>query len=122
MRIIIKGRQFKVDNNLQVYIEEKILKYQKFVIEPAVCEVVLADMGGKKGGKDKEVRLTLTLPQEKKPLYFCARTADFIGSIDLVQEKLEKFLLKYKETKKIGSQFPTKYYQAKKEEERAGEI
>ena len=122
MKLIIKGRQFKVDDNLRTYIEEKVLKYQAFISEPAVCEVVLADMGGKKGGQDKEVRLTLTLPKEKKPLYFCQRTADFIGSIDLVQEKLEKFLLKYKETKKIGTQFPTKYYQAKKEEERAGEI
>lgn len=114
MKIIIKGhKQLNLNPNLRSYIEEKIRKYEPLVKEPAVCEVVLLDIRGPKGGVDKVVKITLTLPEMKKPLFVSERTSDFFGSIDLAQERLEQQILKYKERVKIGSRFPTKYWLAK---------
>ena len=49
-------------------------------------------------------------------------TNDFKGSIDLVEERLEKALLKYKEQVKIGTRYPKKYHEAELEEEAEGEL
>ena len=113
MKIIIKGKRgFKVDPNLRSYAIEKIRKYEEFVREPAVCEVVFSDAGGPKGGQDKVVTITMTLPGEKNPIHVKQGTEDFIGSIDLVQERLEKILMKYKDHR-LGSRFPKKYWVSK---------
>jgi len=111
MKIIIKGsKQLTVDPNLRAYIEEKIRKYEPLVKEPAVAEVVLRDTRGPKGGVDKVVRISLTLPGMKNPIFVSERTSDFYGSIDLAQESLEQQIMKYKEQVKIGSRFPAKYW------------
>lgn len=114
MQIIIKGhKQLKISDNLKLYIEEKIRKYEPMIKEPATCEVVLIDAGGPKGGVDKVIKITMTLPGMRNPIFVCERTSDFIGSIDLAQEKLEHQILKYKERVKIGSRFPAKYWLSK---------
>lgn len=118
MKIIIKGNKVKISPDLKSYIEEKILKYEPLVKEPATCEVVLSDEGGPKGGIDKVVKVILTLPDVKNPIFVCERTSDFFGSIDLVQERLEHQILKYKEQVKIGSRFPVKYWLSKLYERR----
>ena len=122
MKIIISGKQFKADENLRNYINERFLKLAKFVKEPATLEVVLSDEMGAKSGVDKLVTVTMTLPGLKNSIHIEEVTSDFKGSIDLVQERLEKHLLKYKEQVKIGTRFPKKYYEAKLEEEAEGEI
>jgi len=121
MRIIISGKQFKVDENLRNYINERFLKFAKFVKEPTILEIVLSNFMGTKGN-DQAVCVTVTLPGLKKPINVEEVTADFKGSIDLVEERLEKALLKYKEKVKIGTRYPKKYYEAKLEEEAEGEI
>lgn len=111
MQITIKGhKQLKIDPSLRSYIEERIRKYEPFLQEPARCEVILEDIRGPKGGADKVVKITLALPGLKKPIFVCERTADFFGSIDLAQERLEEQILKYKEKIKIGSRYPKKYW------------
>ncbi|MBM2820336.1 MAG: hypothetical protein HW405_96 [Candidatus Berkelbacteria bacterium] len=122
MKIIISGKQFKVDENLRNYINERFLKFSKFVKEPAKIEVVLSDEMGTKGGVDKCVKVTITLPELKTPIHIEEITSDFMGSINLIEERLEKHLLKYKEQIKVGDRYPKKYYEAKLEEEAEGEI
>lgn len=122
MKIIISGKQFKVDDNLKGYINERFLKFTKFVKEPATLEVVLSDTMGPKGGIDQAVCVTMTLPEMKNRIHIEQVTSDFKGSIDLIEERLEKQLLKYKEQIKIGDRFPTKYHEAELEEEAEGEI
>ena len=121
MRIIISGKQFKVDENLRNYINERFLKFTKFVKEPATLEIVLSNFMGPKGN-DQAVCVTATLPGLKNPIHIEEVTSDFKGSIDLIEERLEKALLKYKEQVKIGTRYPKKYYEAKLEEEAEGEI
>ena len=121
MRIIISGKQFKVDQNLKNYINERFLKFARFVKEPATLEIVLSNFMGPKGN-DQAVCVTATLPGLKNPIHIEEVTADFKGSIDVIEERLEKVLFKYKDQIKTGSRFPKKYYEAKLEEEEAGEI
>jgi len=114
MKIIIKGhKQLCIDDNLRSYIEEKIRKYEPQLKEPANCEVILEDIRGPKGGIDKVVKITLSLPGLKNPIFVCERTSDFIGSVDLAQERLEQQITKYKEQVKIGDRFPAKYWLSK---------
>lgn len=121
MRIIISGKQFKVDDNLRNYINERFLKFARLVKEPATLEIVLSNFMGPKGN-DQAVYVTMTLPGLKNPIHLEEVTNDFKGSIDLVQERLEKHLLKYKEKIKIGTRYPKKYHEAELEEEAEGEI
>lgn len=114
MKIIIKGRRnLKIDLKLRTYIEEKIRKYEKQVKEPSICEVTLEDVWGPKGGVDKVVTIQMVLPGRKNPIFVCERTSDFMGSVDLAQERLEQQISKYKEKVKIGSRFPAKYWFSK---------
>ncbi len=122
MKILISGKQFKVDDNLRGYINERFLKFTKFVKEPATLEMVLSDEMGPKGGIDKLVRVTITLPELKNSIHIEEITSDFKGSIDLIEERVEKHLLKYKEQVKIGSRYPRKYREAELEEEAEGEL
>ena len=121
MRIIIKGKQFKVDQNLRNYINERFLKFTRYVKEPATLEIVLSNFMGPKGN-DQSVHVTATLPGLKNPIHIEEVTSDFKGSIDVIQERLEQQLRKYKDKVKIGSRFPQKYLDAKIEEEKEGEI
>lgn len=122
MTINITGQNVVLNDDLKSYAEEKVLKFVDIILEPAVCEIVLSDEFGPKGGEDKLVRITLTLPGEKNSIHVEAQTDDFFGSIDLVQEKLAKELEKYKEKVKIGDRFPKKFENAKLEEEKNKEL
>lgn len=122
MRIIIKGKNLKLNEDLKSYAFEKVAKFAEIIEDPAVCEVVLSDELGPKGGVDKAVHITLTLPGEKNAVHIEKTTSDFFGSIDLAQEKLEREILKYKEKTKIGPRYPTKYHEAKVVEEANQEL
>jgi ribosomal subunit interface protein len=113
MKIIIKGKNFKISPNIQTYVEEKIRKYQEIIEEPSICEISLIDTGGPKGGKDKVVHISCSMPGLKKAIFVKERTSDMMGSIDLAQERFESQIIKYKERKKIGSRFPAKYWASK---------
>lgn len=102
MTINITGHNVDLNNDLKSYAQEKVLKFVDMITEPAVCDIVLSNEFGPKGGEDKLVRITLTLPEEKNALHVEAQTDDFFGSIDLAQEKLEREVIKYKEQIKIG--------------------
>jgi putative sigma-54 modulation protein len=121
MKIIIQGKQFKVNDNLRGYIEERLRKFEKMVSEPATIEVVLSDFMGPKGN-DQAVCVTATLPGLKQPIHIEQVTNDFKGSIDLIEERLETQISKYKEKIKIGARYPEKYHQAELEEKSSKEI
>lgn len=121
MKIIISGKQFKVDQNLKNYINERFLKFARYVKEPATLEVLLSDFMGPKGN-DQAVCVTMTLPEKKNPIHIEEVTSDFKGSIDVIEERLEKVLEKYKDQVKVGTRYPKKYHEAELEEEAEGEI
>jgi putative sigma-54 modulation protein len=122
MQINISGKQVKVDDNLRGYIEERLRKFEKMVLEPAIVDVVLSNLRGSKGGVDKAIHVTVTLPDIKNPIHLEETTDDYKGSIDLIEERLETQIMKYKEEVKIGTRYPKKYHDAKMQEESEGEL
>lgn len=102
MTINITGHNVDLNDDLKNYAEEKVLKFVDMVEEPAMCDIVLSNEFGPRGGEDKLVRITMTLPGEKNALHVEAQTDDFFGSIDLAEEKLAREVEKYKEKVKIG--------------------
>jgi ribosomal subunit interface protein len=102
LTINISAKNVELNEDLKSYVKEKVLKYEGQILEPAVCDILLSDEFGPRGGEDKLVRITMSLPNEKNTIHVEAQTSDFFGSIDLVEGKLAREIEKYKEIKKIG--------------------
>ncbi len=92
MPIIIKGRHIEVPEDLKSYIEDKISNIVENLEEPNVCDVILMDSNGNRGGIDKEVHITCTLPHIKNPVFVSEKSDDFYKTIDLVGDKLKRAL------------------------------
>lgn len=107
MKLLIKGRHFKLTSDLENYADEKFSKLEKLIKdEAAVIDVVLSDRGGSKGGNDKGVDVTAILPGEKNPFHITQNSPDFRASVDLAFERVEKHILRYKEKKLDTSRLP----------------
>jgi len=109
MKITITFRHTKSQADLEDYIEDKLLKYEKMVLEPTVVDVVLDDLMGSKGGNDKKVSITAQLPHVKGPLHLEQCTNDFTSAFDLVEDRFARHIERYHEKVVVGSRFPKKY-------------
>jgi putative sigma-54 modulation protein len=90
MRLSVKGRNLEVTDALRVYAEEKVQRLTKYLEHIVTANVVLAV---EKHRHIAEVTLRvrdLTIRAEES-------TEDLYSSIDLVAEKLERQILRYKE-------------------------
>jgi len=110
MRVIIKTKGGELEQKVRDYATEKFVKLSKLIEEPAVCEVMIYDINGPKGGEDKFVELVLTMANEKNPIHVETNSIDFLASINFAHDCLEKQLVKHKEKYKIGDRFPKKYF------------
>jgi ribosomal subunit interface protein len=100
MKLIIKGKQFKLPEDLKEFAELKIRKFEKRIPENSIVEMVFEDANGPKGGIDKIVHLDLILPDVKNPIYFSAKSEDFKKSVNLIEEKFKREIEEYKEKRK----------------------
>jgi ribosomal subunit interface protein len=100
MKLIIKGKQFKIPEDLYEFAKEKMTKFEKRLPENAILELELEDTWGSKEGNDKICQLNLIMPGEKKTIHFCERADGFREAINLIQEKLEREVEEYKEKRK----------------------
>ncbi|MDD2498940.1 MAG: ribosome-associated translation inhibitor RaiA [Desulfitobacteriaceae bacterium] len=89
MRIIIKGRNIEVTNALREYVEKRVGKLNKFIDDLDEAQVTLLVE------KDRH-RVEVTMPLNGFILRGEEETGDMYSSIDLVAEKLEKQIGKYK--------------------------
>jgi len=90
MRLSVKGRNLEVTDALRRYAEEKVQRLTKYLEQIVAAHVVLAI---EKHRQIAEVTLRvreLTIRAEES-------TDDLYSSIDLVAEKLERQILRYKE-------------------------
>ena len=90
MRLSVKGRNLEVTDALRRYAEEKVQRLTKYLEQIVTAHVVLAI---EKHRQIAEVTLRvrdLTIRAEES-------TDDLYSSIDLVAEKLERQILRYKE-------------------------
>ena len=89
MQVAVRGKNIEVTNALRDYVEKKVGKLEKFIDQPLNAQV---NMYVERGRHCVEVTAALNgllLRGEEA-------TGDMYASIDLVSEKLEKQLLKYK--------------------------
>jgi len=89
MRIILKGRNIEITNSLREYVEKRVGKLEKFIEVMNEAQVTLLVE------KDRH-RVEVTIPLNGYLLRGEEETADMYNSIDLVVEKLEKQIDKYK--------------------------
>jgi putative sigma-54 modulation protein len=90
MRLSVKGRNLEITEPLRRYAEEKVQRLSKYLEHIVAANVVLAV---EKHRQIAEVTLRvrdLTIRAEES-------TADLYSAIDLVTEKLERQILRYKE-------------------------
>ncbi|MBI3495434.1 HPF/RaiA family ribosome-associated protein [Candidatus Berkelbacteria bacterium] len=103
MNIIIKTRHAEVEESLKAYASKKMRKLRKFLREPAMVELTFEDVrGGLKGGRDKSVHITATVPKEGKPIHVEELSDDFAVSVDLAELHLRRILERYHEKSRRG--------------------
>ena len=89
MQLAVRGKNLEVTNALRDYVEKKVGKLERFIDQPVNAQVNLYVERGK-----HVVEVTASL--NGMLLRGEEATGDMYASIDLVSEKLEKQLLKYK--------------------------
>jgi putative sigma-54 modulation protein len=89
MQVAVRGKNMEVTNALREYVEKKVGKLEKFVDQPVNAQVNLYVERGRHIVEVTAALNGLLLRGEEA-------TGDMYASIDLVSEKLEKQLLKYK--------------------------
>jgi putative sigma-54 modulation protein len=89
MQVAVRGKNIEVTNALREYVEKKVGKLEKFVDQPMNAQVNLYVERGRHIVEVTAALNGLLLRGEEA-------TGDMYASIDLVSEKLEKQLLKYK--------------------------
>lgn len=103
MQIIIKGlKGFDVFEENKAYLEKRFQKFCKRVKEPTILEFSFDHTHGTRANIDKCIHLTVSIPGVKNPEHFEETSVHFTETIDKLEERFEKFLLKWKDKVKIG--------------------
>lgn len=89
MKVIVSGKNINVTNSLKEYAEKKVGKIAKYLEGEVDAQVTLSVE------KDRHI-VEVTMPINGMILRGETETHDMYSSIDLVVEKLEKQLEKYK--------------------------
>lgn len=89
MRLSVRGKNFEVSEALRQYAEKRLKKLERFLGEGVEVQVTMSV------SRDRHV-VEVTVPLDGYLLRGEEATGDMYGSIDLVLEKLEKQMEKYK--------------------------
>jgi ribosomal subunit interface protein len=102
MQIIHKARHTTISEELKDYAERKIgqkcAHYLDENDDSIRCEIEYDDQFGAKGGLDKRIDVTISLPHQHLPLHIEESDSRFEEAIDKVADRLDQPLAKYKET------------------------
>lgn len=102
MNIITKVRHTQVPAELKVYAEEKVGKKLTHYLgesdDSIICEIEFDNQFGPKGGLDKRVDLTVTLPHQHLPLHIEESDNSFEEAINKAVDRLDQPLERYKAT------------------------
>lgn len=115
MQIIIKGNKgFEIFPDNKEYIENKFRKFEKRVREPATLEFNFLHTHATRAGIDKRIHLTFTMAGMTRPEHIEELGERFKETIDLLQKRFDKFLLRRREKKIDNARRPKKYLVADK--------
>lgn len=94
MSIIIESKSIEVTEDLKTYIEDKISLILAKLKDPTICRVILQDINAHRGGVDKEIRISVSTPDVRTPVFVSDVTEDFYKTVDVVVGKLNRALHK----------------------------
>ncbi len=95
MKIIIKGNNIKVNDSLKEYIDEKIGRLTRYYDKLQSAEVELLKQDNRAAEESKRVEVTLSA---NGTIFRCEEASiSMYASIDIVSEKLERQLTRYKQ-------------------------
>lgn len=98
MQIIIKSiKGFDVFPENKTYAEEKFLKFEKLVKEPATLEIAFEHTHGTRANIDKKIIINFTMPGLKQAEHFETTSIHFTEAIDILAEKFESYITRTKE-------------------------
>ena len=89
MRFEVRGKNIEVTEALRDYVEKRLSKLEKFIEDARVAQVTLSVEG-------ESHKVEVTIPLNGVILRGEEETEDMYSSIDLVVDKLEKQIDKYK--------------------------
>ncbi len=95
MKVLVRGRNIEVTGALNDYVEKRVGKLGKF-LENAHEATVILTVEGVSRNEGASHRVEVTIPFNSMILRGEEATGDMYSSIDLVVEKLEKQIEKYK--------------------------
>lgn len=99
MKIIIKGNNIKLSDSLKDYIDEKIGRLTRYYDKLQSAEVELLKQDNKAAEQSQRVEVTLSA---NGTIFRCEEASiSMYASIDIVSEKLERQLKRYKQ-KQVG--------------------
>lgn len=102
MRIITKARHTEIPQELRDYAEKKVgdkcVPYLGNHEDAVVIDIEFDDQFGPKGGEDKRVDITISLPHQHQPLHIEESDTTFKEAVDKAVDRLDQPLAKYKET------------------------
>ncbi len=86
-----------ITEDIKDYCQKRFSKIEKMLPEGSFLEIEFIDDFGQRQGEDKRVEANLSLPNQKQAVYLYNATADWGTSIDIVKDRLEEEVIKYKE-------------------------
>lgn len=98
MKVVIRTvRHLELPDDIKAYAENKIRKFEERLPVSSLVELTFEDLMGPKDGLDKKVHLETDLYGSQEIIFHLKETtADFRSSIDLIQEKFEREIEKFK--------------------------
>ena len=89
MKVIVKARHMSLTPALREHAEEKLGNHMMRIFDSpaATVEIELSDLGKAKDGKDKECRITVTMPKANT-IVISEIENDMYKAIDLAQDRL----------------------------------
>ena len=94
MQISIKTKHLELTDEIESYVKEKIGHLEKY--DKQIMETVVRLFSGKEHTSDTKFRAEVTMHLPKIILVAEAKAQDIYAAIDLVSEKIERQIEKYK--------------------------
>ena len=110
--MIIKTRRVRLTENIREDIPKKFLKFEKWIPEMTIVELMITGEKGAKRGRDKKAILNVDLPHYKM-IHLEQSASDIMEAIDRVQKRLEIKLRKFRD-KRLGQRRQDKIYRSLK--------
>lgn len=106
MKLILKGVHYRVGERMKRFVDAQLREpLETYLAGPAAeLDVILRDNNGPKGGPDKEVSLTVHIPNSA-PIHLSESSDDMYKSVHLMADRVERAVRKHIEKRREFSNY-----------------